>query len=96
MPATRIGIPSRRTASKNSGHRSSGIVEQKSLATNLVKMIAMVVLMMLTLMAMLLMFLVLLTLVMLLMVTINLSTMASMVLGSTSWSREAWVDNRIS
>ena len=34
--SARTGIPSRRTASKNSGHRSSGIVEQKSLARNLV------------------------------------------------------------
>ena len=34
--SARTGIPSRRTASKNSGHRSSEIVEQKSLARNLV------------------------------------------------------------
>ena len=34
--SARTGIPSRRTASKNSGHRSSEIVEQKLLARNLV------------------------------------------------------------
>ena len=36
LDPTRAGIPWRRTASRNSGQRSSGIVEQKSLARNLV------------------------------------------------------------
>ena len=35
LDPTRAGIPWRRTASRNSGQRSSGIVEQKSLARSL-------------------------------------------------------------
>ena len=42
LVSARTGIPPRRTASKNSGQRSSGIVEQKSLAMNLVAMGTMV------------------------------------------------------
>ena len=72
--SARAGSPWRRTASKNSGQRSLGIVEQKSLARNLIAMMMVIMMVMMQMM-----------------LTMNLSTMVSMVLGSTSWLMEAWV-----
>ena len=77
--SARTGIPSRRTASKNLGQRSSGIVEQKSLFKNLINdkdavennycsratKLAKIV------------------------ISPNLSTIMSIDLGSASWSMEA-------
>ena len=78
--SARTGIPSRRTASKNLGQRSSGIVEQKSLFKNLINgkdavesnycsrttKLAKIV------------------------ISPNLSTIMSIDLGSASWSMEAF------
>ena len=75
LPSAMTGIPCRRTDSKNSGQRSSGIVEQKSLARNLraIMLILMMMVIMMVMMQMTMMFMLLISL----MLTMNLSTMAS-------------------